>query len=447
MMPASAVQETDTKPQVLPGETEVLLDLRVVFRVDRPVIPPPAVGVSRSGTQIGREVVRGVSLDDARVSRHHATVVASTSGNLRIVDHDSKNGTFVNGARVTESPLASGDVISVGDSCLVVAPRASGSEDGDVTTLVGDSASMRQARSLIARFARTSGTVLLVAETGCGKEVVARALHEASGRRGEFVAVNCAAITENLFESQLFGHEAGAFTGARAHAGFFRAAADGTLFLDEIGELPLSMQPKLLRAIQERAVVPVGSTRVVSCSANIVAATNRDLAREVEHGGFRADLLARIFETQIPLPPLRERREDILQLFALQSARAGVESPRMRHELAEALLLHAWPFNAREVLAAARNLVLAQPGGVLGIGGFRNHVASFRSSPPLRPAPAARNGPGRPNPAPTDERELERLLTEHGGSVSDVARAVGRSRRQVYRWIDKFGIRPETFRR
>jgi transcriptional regulator with PAS, ATPase and Fis domain len=283
-------------------------------------------------------------------------------------------------------------------------------------------------------------TVLLEAESGCGKEVVANALHRESGARGEFVPVNCAAVPESLFESQFFGHKAGAFTGAISSAGLFRAAVNGTLFLDEVGELPLALQPKLLRAIQERAIVPLGETRAVPCPVRIVAATNRDLTRAVEAGTFRGDLLARLFEAKVSLSPLRERREDILAMFALPFD----GPPSMTHALAEALLLHAWPFNVREVLAVAREMRVNTGDQPLGIEAFRARfdVPSSRAS-----APAAA-GARRPRSAaaPPDAAALAALLERKGGNVADVARELGRSRRQVYRWLAKYQLAIDAFR-
>jgi DNA-binding NtrC family response regulator len=302
---------------------------------------------------------------------------------------------------------------------------------------MGDSAAMRLAREAIGRLGPSRSTVLLMAETGCGKEVAARALHAASGLRGEFVAVNCAAVPENLFEAQFFGHRAGAFTGAAAHDGFFRAAIGGTLFLDEIGELPLAQQPKLLRAIQERAVVPLGGMRPIPCDVRIVAATNRNLAHEVEQGTFRADLLARLFESQIRLPTLRERREDILELF-FQDSRG--KPPPMTHPLAEALLVHDWPYNVRELLAAARELAEE---AVLDLPAFQRRLGGLE----LTPAKARTElSPTRPEFPPLDLLELSRILAKNGGSVARVAREVGRSRRQIYRWIEKYGIDVRLFR-
>ncbi len=413
--------------------------LRQVFSCGRISPSPKCVHVSGAGTRIGRHEGYGVSVpEDSRVSRHHATVTRDALGRLTVVDEGSRNGTFVNGARVERRLLARGDVVSAGDTCLVVAEDPDASRDAVIEGLAGDSAGIRRVRSELRSIAPTPQTVLVVAESGCGKEVVARAVHTWSGLTGELVAVNCAAIPENLFESQLFGHVAGAFTGASPQQGYFRAAHGGTLFLDEIGELPLALQPKLLRAIQERAVVPLGTTKPVPCAVRIVAATNRDLAKDAAEGRFRQDLFARLFESLVTIPPLRDRREDVLLLFARGF---GEGLPPVPHDLAEALLLHPWPYNVREVLAAASDLrARAATSGQLQADWFRRRVdfGLARRDPADEAAPPK---------ASSDKDELVRLLTEKGGVVSEVARAVGRSRRQVHRWIAQHGLDPDAFRR
>ncbi len=428
-------QETDTKPLDLAAQEASRLVFRPVFCVDQVLNPPPIVRVPAAGIQIGRNEDGGLRLDDGRVSKLHATARALDSGKLQIVDERSKNGTFVNGQRVNEAELSQGDIVSIGDTSVVVSKEPLDIDDAPAMGLFGDSATIRRVRAGIRACGPTSLTVLLMAETGCGKELVARALHDVSGVRGDFVAVNCAAVPENLFESQFFGHKTGAFTGAAAsHLGFFRAASEGTLFLDEVGELPFPLQSKLLRAIQERAVVPLGSTSPIPCPVRIVAATNRNLNEAVKAGTFRGDLLARLFEVEIPLPPLRERKEDILGLFLLA---AGSALP-LRHSLVEALLLHDWPYNVREVFAAARGLALAHHRGVqLDSGEFKRKIDAYRATS----SGAAASRTSRPPAAQAiDPETLSRLLAEKGGSVAEVAREVGRSPRQVYRWIAKYGL-------
>jgi len=235
--------------------------------------------------------------------------------------------------------------------------------------LVGRSAAMRRLFAQVERLAATQATILLTGESGTGKELAARALHQLSPRRDKpFVAVNCAAIPEGLVESEFFGVERGAYTGAdRARAGRFEAAHGGTLFLDEIGELPLALQPKLLRALQEGKVQRVGGAAEIAVDVRVLAATNRDLAAEVAASRFRQDLFYRLNVVPLQLPPLRERREDIpllVEHFAAHAARRhGVPSPRIGPKVARALFEYAWPGNVRELANAIERLTLLAEAG------------------------------------------------------------------------------------
>ncbi|MBC7171004.1 MAG: sigma-54-dependent Fis family transcriptional regulator, partial [Polyangiaceae bacterium] len=241
--------------------------------------------------------------------------------------------------------------------------------------IVARSAAMRRVLALAERVAATESTVLITGESGTGKERIARLVHARSRRsKKAFVGVNCGALPEPLLESELFGHKRGAFTGATADKqGLFEAASGGTLFLDEIGEMPLSMQVKLLRALQEQAVRPVGSTRDVPVDVRVVAATNRDLAALVDAGGFRKDLFYRLRVIPLELPPLRERRDDILPLARQSIARTCRQNAcgpcALSSEVLDALHAYAWPGNVRELEnAIERAVVLAegQPKIVLG---------------------------------------------------------------------------------
>ncbi|AKU96681.1 Response regulator of zinc sigma-54-dependent two-component system [Labilithrix luteola] len=221
--------------------------------------------------------------------------------------------------------------------------------------LLGESPTMHRLRAMLARVAATDSTVLVVGESGTGKELVARALHEEGTRRsGPFVAINCAAVPEGLLESELFGHAKGAFTDAKtARAGLFVQASGGTLFLDEVGELPLAFQAKLLRALQERTVRPVGERKEIPFDVRLVAATNRNLQADVAEGRFREDLYFRINVVEVPLPPLRERDHDVLVLAThfLGTFAAKVSKPLrgLTPEAAEWLSAYAWPGNVREL--------------------------------------------------------------------------------------------------
>ena len=283
-------------------------------------------------------------------------------------------------------------------------------------------------------------------------------MHRLSGRPGPFVTLNCAALSPQLVESQLFGHARGAFTGAvGAHQGVFRAAERGTLFLDEIGELPLELQPKLLRAIQEREIHPVGETRGIRVDVRVVAATHRDLPAMVDKGLFRRDLFARIAIWQVDVPPLRARRADVSNWLRVLEARfrsarpwaalADVSPITVDAEVAEAMLLAPWPENLRGLDRWVHRL-LADGGGPVSLarlqdlglsGDLASGVAAAHGgggAPAAVQADAAVERPGIP-----DAATLEALLVEHGGSVRAVARRLSRDRKQVYRWIERYGLR------
>jgi DNA-binding NtrC family response regulator len=434
--------------------------LSLVYSGDEVRLPPVALELSRGPTSIGRDATSGIPLiGDRRASRHHATVHMGPTGTLRVVDEDSRNGTLINGRRVEQAMLSDGDVLAIGDSYFIVRDGPAGVADTQISSLLGAAPCMRRLRSAIGRVGPTDATVLVLAESGCGKELVSRALHDVGGRGGPFVAVNCSAIPESLAESTLFGHAAGAFSGAVARAGLFRAAHGGTLFLDEVGELPEAVQPKLLRVLQDRMVLPVGESRPVACDVRIVAATNRDLRGAIAERRFRGDLYARLAEHILDIAPLRERREDIL-LLLLHAL--GAPAPRLTPALVEALLLHPFPFNVRELEAVASQLrICASPYDAFDLSLVEDRL---RSAPPTLPHASHPSNAGgicdavQPagiarSPDATDERQLppdraqlEALLRAHRGVIADIARAMQRSRKQVYRWLGQHDLDIERFR-
>jgi len=353
--------------------------------------------------------------------------------------------------------------------------RAAGRTSFD--DMVGDSAPMRMVKALGQRAAKSSIPVLITGESGVGKEVIARALHGASDRAGKpFIAVNCGALPANLVESILFGHEKGAFTGAHEkHAGKFVEANGGTLFLDEIGELPLDMQVKLLRALQEGEVDPVGGKRPVKVDVRIVSATNRDPAQQVKEGAFREDLFYRLNVFPIEAPALRERREDIPALVDHFIARFNVEEgKRVTGCSAETLALlqaHDWPGNVRQLENAVyRALVLAdspllQPHDFPAISGVAVPLGSITAAPAgaiaSDPTTAASptDGDDGQHDSPvriTDERghvrtleEIERDLIQHAievyaGHMSEIARRLGIGRSTLYRKVREQGLEEQV---
>jgi DNA-binding NtrC family response regulator len=297
-------------------------------------------------------------LRDPGVSRHHLEISLSPEG-VRVRDLGSTNGTFYLGQRVEQMVLALGSRIELGATTLLLEPDRRSLEEGDLHPhesyhgLLGTSAVMRRLFTLLARLEGSLATVLVEGESGAGKELVARALHDASSvAQGPFVAVNCGALGRELVGSELFGHRRGAFTGAVAsRKGAFETADGGTLFLDEVGELPLEVQAVLLRALETGEVRPLGEDRPRSVAVRTIAATHRDLAAEVGAGRFREDLYYRLAVVVLRVPPLRERREDIAPI-ALACARAcGLEE--LPPEVIENLKTRSFPGNVREL----RNVV------------------------------------------------------------------------------------------
>jgi DNA-binding NtrC family response regulator len=391
------------------------------------------------------------------MSTSHARLLR-TGDEWVIEDSGSTNGTFVNGARVLRSIVGEGDVIRLGRTVLLVAPalmtQAGSPADADSSTLTPDrphvtlDPTLKGRLDALARVAQSEVSVLFRGETGTGKELVARGVHESSGRPGPFVAVNCGAIPANLVESHLFGHIKGAFSGAlQNEPGVFRAANGGTLFLDEVGDLPPPCQVALLRALQEREVVPVGATRPVKVNARVVAATHQPLEAMAASSEFRRDLLARLAGFTLELPPLRARRLDLGGLIASllrKLAPARADAVRFSPAAAEALFRHDWPLNIRELeqcLASALALTGDQTIDVAHLPAMVTPGSEAQPDPVL----AAQGG------LSTRDARIRLVLLEelarHGGNLAEVGRAMGKARMQVHRWCVRFGIDPNLYRR
>ena len=307
-------------------------------------------------------------LDDVAVSRHHLRLVRRR-GALTCQDLDSRNGTWVNGARVEgERVLVDGDVLRVGPAVMVLRDPAGEAVIQPHPLLVGRGAAMAETLRQVALAAPRTSAVLVVGETGTGKELVARALHEGSGRTGRFVPVNCGALGEGTHTSELFGHVRGAFTGAdRPSPGLVGEAEGGTLLLDEIGDAPPAVQVALLRFLQEGEVRPVGATRSVRVDVRVVAATHRALAAGPAPQGFRQDLLERLRRWVVQVPPLRERREDVPLLAEHLAARHDRAAPRLTAPLAERLCLAPWLGNVRELDGVIEQLAATRRGEAMEI--------------------------------------------------------------------------------
>jgi DNA-binding NtrC family response regulator len=399
---------------------------------------------------IGRDVDdRHVRLEDPRASRRHAEIHWSELHRRHwIRDLGSRNGLHVNGVRVAREQLAAGDLLRVGDTVLRVSSAPEPPDLGPLEPpVVGASWSLRRSFGRAFQVAASEAPVLILGPTGTGKELVAGAIHRASTRTGPLVAVNCAALPGQLVESELFGHEKGAFSGAESsRPGLFRAAHGGTLFLDEVGELPSDVQAKLLRAIDARSVRPVGAASEAAVDVRIIAATNRDLADDVRRGGFRGDLYARLRELVVQLEPLRERPEDLEPLWRhfVTTLGHGV-SVELGAAAFEAMALYPWPFNARELRQLVRSTLLRKPdGGVLTAEDLppamclRRPDVACEPGPPAVPVLARGEVPSTP--------QLRRLAEEFHGNIKHIASFLGKDRKQIYRWLRRAHIDPSVYR-
>ena len=412
------------------------------------------IGVGTEPITIGREPgEKRIALDDAEVSRRHAEVISEGDG-WRIRDLGSRNGTFVDGERRDEAPLSDGTVVRIGRNLLVALDLGwQGNAEllPDDGYLRGPSLAMQLVRGEISVLAKSGIPVVIMGETGVGKEIAAERIHALSGRRGPFTPVNCSAIPSELAESQLFGHQAGAFTGAtQKRDGLFAAANGGTLFLDEIGEMPLSVQPKLLRALARGEFLPVGATDVHRADVRVIAATNRELDAAVSEGAFRADLLARLAGWRLVIPPLRARRDDILPLAEATLAREPVRC-EISIDAAEALLLHDWPYNVREL-----EQVIAQAALRRGREHqlLLSHLPAEISRPLLDRSPALTESDSQPpvevtvpRDRPPTREDLQRILDHYQGNVAQVAEFFGKGRQQIYRWLARYRLSAGSFRR
>jgi transcriptional regulator with GAF, ATPase, and Fis domain len=406
---------------------------------------------------IGREghVAGPLALTDAEASRQHAAIVREGDG-WAVADRGSRNGTFVDGVRVERAPLRDGCVIRVGKTLLLYVEAEVRASDGAPpieSALVGTSLAMTRVHGDVAMVAPHGVPVLVLGETGVGKELVAEEIHRRSGRTGAFIPVNCAAISPHLAESELFGHVPGAFTGAGKGAdGLFVAADGGTLFLDEIGELPLDLQPKLLRALAKGEIRAVGSSVARTVNVRVVAATLRDLGLGVEAETFRADLFNRLSGWRVHVPPLRTRRDDVIAIASAYLARRA--APPLSVDAAEALLLHDWPGNVRELEQVLATAVIraggAPPGSELGVEHLPPGIAARLGAR----AELEKGGDAClplsmvvPRELTPTRDELCAALERYRGNVAKVAEHFAKDRQQVYRWARRYGLDPGRFGR
>ncbi len=416
--------------------------------------------ISSDVIRAGKAEENDLVLREETVSRVHFEIIRDAKGYL-LRDLRSTNGTFLDGAEVREAYLRSGSVITVGTVQLKFQPfeeriEILPSEKESLGELCGKSLRMREIYGLLERIAPTEATILIEGETGTGKDLVARTVHQLSRRRaGPFIVVDCGAVAGNLIESELFGHEKGAFTGANAtRQGAFELAHGGTIFLDELGELSLDLQPKLLRVLEQREIRRVGGNRTIKVDIRVIAATKKDLKNEVEKGKFREDLYFRLSVVPIYLPPLRERKEDMPLLvgeFMQKLAGEGGEPPALSPETMDILLAHDWPGNVRElrnVLERAVYLGRAGPAGAAGAGSMVSFLDIAGGSGQTRGSDLDIAFDARMSYRDNKEKwsdEFERrylrwLLARAEGNISRAAREADMDRKYLHKLLKKHNI-------
>jgi DNA-binding NtrC family response regulator len=449
---------TAVQSPLAPGETKDRAVLLMVGSADTPGLPARArLQILGEELIVGRRAPDGTApgrhalvLADGVVSGQHARLVrAQGSAGWEIEDLGSKNGTWLDNAKLTErTKLRDGALLFFGNH-VGIFRLASALEieamKNELVTPLGPVATVSPGLAVacdrLRRLAASEGELLIVGETGVGKEVYTRAVHVASGRKGRFMAINCAAIPRELIESELFGYRAGAHSTAhQAKPGLIEEAEGGTLFLDEIGEMTAEAQVKLLRFLQDRELTPLGATRPRRMDVRIIAATNRTAAGAGKGpAGLRDDIVARLGAAPIHLPPLRSRVEDLGALVAhFLRGTPGVtfEQPAFR-----ALCLHTWPLNVRELEKIVTTAAVLSAGAKpIGLRDLPEPIARAIES---TPSSATRKSTG-PSPTPA---QLEELLRRYEGNVADVSRELGKHRAAVWRWIKKFGLGPQKFRK
>jgi transcriptional regulator with GAF, ATPase, and Fis domain len=396
-------------------------------------------GESSSRTYVGKSPACQIRLSDPKVSRRHVTfdVVGDT---LRLIDHGSTNGTMVNGLTVNDVVLRGGELVQVGDTRLQVERLASLTVASVVASsfgrTLGASPEMRRLYPLCERLAGSNVAVLIEGETGTGKEVLAESLHEKSARAEKpFVVFDCTAVPPDLMEAALFGHERGAFTGAvSAQKGLFELADGGTLFIDEIGELSPALQPKLLRALDRSEVRRIGGTEWIKMDVRLIAATRRDLEKEIQAGRFRDDLFYRLAVARIELPPLRHRQGDIALLAESFWKQLGPHAGAIPHDLVLRFENYAWPGNVRELRnAVAKRLALGDlepeplPGAPAGM-----HSQPITGDDVLTRVLALNLPLSQARDMVVEDferRYLQKMMAAHEGDATKAAAAAGVARR------------------
>jgi DNA-binding NtrC family response regulator len=400
-------------------------------------------GSEGEGLRVGTDDYCDLILTDERVSRHHL-LVREAEGRFLVRDLGSRNGTLYEGSLITEVRVGPGATFKLGRSFVRIQPRpqpleVAPSQARRFGDMVAESLSMREIFAVLELAAASEVNVLIEGETGTGKELAARALHERSSRRtGPFVAMDCGALPETLLESELFGHVRGAFTGAnQGRAGAFARAHGGTIFLDELGGIPQSVQSRLLRVIEERTIRPVGADQDKRVDVRVLGASPIDLTTRVAEGNFRADLFYRLSVVRVVLPPLRARREDIPALVTEMMRRRGLASGRVAGPNLDRLMAHHWPGNLRELRNVIDRATVLSPGAT-SFAELRLHISpqsadealAIRTDLPFSEAKAA----------VLQNFELRYLLARCEGNISAAARESGLDRGHLRTLLRKYGL-------
>jgi len=414
-------------------------------KFDITVLSGPDAGLAKTALDrvvIGKSAEASLQLKDEQISRAHLEIEGTFEG-ARVRDRGSTNGTFLSGARIQQMTVYEEAVLTLGTTVLRVNVHREGAvrEQGRTAygKIIGKSPVMQSMYAQLEKAAPTESTVLLLGDTGTGKEVIAETVHAMSARRAKsFVIVDCGNMAPNLIESELFGHTKGAFSGAvNDRKGAFLEADGGTIFLDEIGELPLELQPRLLRVLESGTVKRLGEDKPKKVDVRVVAATHRDLEAEVKAGRFRQDLWFRLGVVVVKIPPLRDRREDIpllVRAFVAQMGRGDFELP---DELKKKLMEYHWPGNVREL----RNVIER------ALAGTEVDVGSAAEGPkPTGPLPEDLTGLPYKDAKERlvdsfTEQYVTTLLDRCGGNISEVARTAGIARAYVHRLVNKYGLK------
>jgi DNA-binding NtrC family response regulator len=395
---------------------------------------------------IGKDPSNAVVIQDRFLSGQHLKVTRSEGG-FQVLDLNSTNGTFLGGTRIFEAEVSLNTVLRVGETELLFELVSQSQPQASFHGIIGNDPSMRQLVEMIQRVAPSNFTVTVLGESGTGKELVARAIHECSPRAHQpFIPINCAAISPELIESELFGHEKGAFTGAETkRRGAFEEAHGGTLFLDEIGELPLEMQAKLLRVLENGEVKPVGATRPIRVDVRVVAATNRDLPSYTDEGKFREDLYFRLCGLPITLPPLRHRTGDVRALAEhfLRACAPRGQTVRFTAAALNKLQQHTWPGNVRELRNVVNRALLLRKGPKIDADDLSFEQATLRVPEGMAHLELPVGVTLEQMMQRLERQVVENTLRRFKHNKDRTARALGLGRSSLYRRLKEWGIDAE----